>query len=46
VISGVGICAHPNKGGLQSRLQNEKSLRMFNRAKQIIAGLKLRIGDT
>ncbi len=44
VISGVAICAHPAKGGLQAALQNDKSLRMFNQAKQIIAGLKLRIG--
>lgn len=46
VISGVGICAHPAKGGLQANLQNDKSLRMFNQAKQVIAGLKLRIGGT
>ncbi len=42
-ISGVGICAHPAKGGLQANLQNDKSLRMYNQAKQIIAGLKLKI---
>ncbi len=46
VISGVGICAHPAKGGLQAMLQNDKSLRMYNQAKQIIAGLKLKIGAT
>jgi hypothetical protein len=46
VISGVGICAHPNKGGLQAGLQNDKSMRMYNQAKQIIAGLKLKIGET
>jgi hypothetical protein len=45
-ISGVGICAHPAKGGLQANLQNDKSLRLYNQAKQIIAGLKLKIGDT
>ncbi len=46
VISGVGICAHPAKGGLQANLMNDKSMRMYNQAKQIIAGLKLKIGDT
>lgn len=46
VISGVGICAHPAKGGLQANLQNDKSLRMFNQAKQVIAGLRLKIGGT
>jgi hypothetical protein len=46
VISGVGICAHPLKGGLQAHLQNDKSLRVSNWAKQIIAGLKLKIGGT
>jgi len=45
-ISGVGICAHPAKGGLQASLQNDKSMRMYNQAKQIIAGLKLKIGET
>lgn len=45
-ISGVAVCAHPAKGGLQAMLQNDKSLRMYNRAKQIIAGLKLKIGET
>lgn len=46
VISGVAICAHPAKGGLQARLQNDKSLRMFSQAKQIIAGLRLKISGT
>lgn len=45
-ISGVGICAHPAKGGLQPSLQNDKSMRLYNQAKQIIAGLKLKIGET
>jgi len=45
-ISGIGICAHPAKGGLQPNLQNDKSMRLYNQAKQIIAGLKLKIGQT
>ena len=40
------VCRHPLKGGLQPNLQNDKSLRMFNEAKQIITGLKLKIGGT
>lgn len=44
VISGVGCCAHPAKGGLQATLQNEKTLRMYNQAKTMIAGLKLKLG--
>lgn len=43
VISGVGICAHPHKGGLQPQLQNEKSLRRFAEAQEILAHRKLRV---
>jgi len=43
VISGTGCCAHPAKGGLQANLQNEKTLRMYNQAKAMIAGLKLKL---
>ena len=43
VISGVGICAHPHKGGLQPRLQNEKSLRIFAEAQEVLAHRKLKI---
>lgn len=45
VISCAGICAHPAKGGLQANLQNEKTLRLFNAAKKIIAGFKLKIDE-
>lgn len=41
VISGVGICAHPGKGGLQAALQNDVSLRKFNEAKRILGKAKL-----
>lgn len=45
VISGVGICAHPHKGGLQPRLQNPESIRAFNDAKEVLAGRKLKIPE-
>lgn len=43
VISCSAICAHPAKGGLQANLQNEKTLRLFNEAKRIISGLRLKL---
>lgn len=43
VISGVAICAHPHKGGLQPQLQNPESLRNVNDAKEALAGRRLKI---
>lgn len=40
VISGIGVCAHPYKCGLQaSQLSDRKALTRFNRAKELL-GLK------
>lgn len=41
VISGVGICSHPHKGGLQAGLQNPDSLRRSGEAKRILGKAKL-----
>jgi hypothetical protein len=41
VISGVGICAHPHKGGLQAMLQNPASMRRLNEAKRILGKQKI-----
>lgn len=41
VISGVGICSHPHKGGLQAGLQNPDNMRRLNEAKRIIGKAKL-----
>lgn len=45
VISGVGICAHPYKGGLQARMQNPESLRRLGAAKRAIGKRKLELTD-
>jgi hypothetical protein len=45
-ISGVGICAHPFKGGLQANLQNPDTLRRYNAAKRAIGKAKLDLGET
>lgn len=38
VISGIGVCAHPLKGGLQAaQMQDSKTLARFNRAKETLA---------
>lgn len=41
VISGVNVCAHPHKAGLQVSVQNEDSLRRFNQAKRMLGQRKL-----
>ena len=41
VISGVGICANPALGGLQSSLHTPESLDRFNEAKRILGEQKL-----
>ncbi len=42
VISGVGICAHPNKGGLQPTLARDPSrLERYGRAQKALAQQKL-----
>lgn len=41
VISGMGICAHPNKGGLQANMQSPEAARRLNEAKRVIGKRKL-----
>lgn len=41
VISGVGQCAHPHKGGLQAALQNPASMRRFNESKRMLGKQKI-----
>jgi len=43
VISGVAICAHPYKGGLQIRCTNPESMMRFNAAKMMLGKAKLKI---
>lgn len=42
VISGIGICSHPMKGGLQSALMiRDDVMRRYNRAKVFLAKAKI-----
>jgi hypothetical protein len=42
VISGIGVCAHPLKGGLQSaQMSKPDMLARYNRAKKVLARAKL-----
>ena len=38
VISGRGVCSHPNKGGLQAVvMSDQEALKRYNRARKILA---------
>lgn len=38
VISGLNVCSHPNKGGMQSVVMNDpEALKRYNRARKILA---------
>jgi len=42
VISGINVCAHPFKGGLQSaQLGQHETVKRFDRAKRVLAGQKI-----
>jgi hypothetical protein len=44
VISGVNVCAHPFKGGLQSaQLGEHETVKRFDRAKRVLAGQKINV---
>lgn len=44
VISGVGVCAHPAKGGLQgAQMGDMAAVKRFNRAKAMLGEQKLRV---
>lgn len=45
VISGIGICAHPAKGGLQALMQAPDTIRRFNEAKRVIGKRKFEVTD-
>ena len=42
VISGMNVCAHPNKGGLQSSLmQKADAMERYTRARKVLAHQKI-----
>ena len=44
IISGVNVCAHPNKGGLQPILmQDQKAMARYQRAKKALAHQKINL---
>src|SRR5437879_2240730 len=44
VISGINVCAHPFKGGLQSaQLGQHETVKRFDRAKRVLAGQKINV---
>jgi hypothetical protein len=44
VISGINVCAHPFKGGLQSaQLNQHETVKRFDRAKRVLAGQKINV---
>lgn len=43
IISGVGICAHPYKGGLQSSLQSPDAVARLKAASRVIGKRKLEL---
>lgn len=45
VISGIGICAHPSKGGLQASMQSNEAVRRYNEAKRVIGKRKFEVPE-
>jgi hypothetical protein len=47
VISGMNVCAHPYKGGLQSALQSKPDvLKRHRAARRFLAHAKIELGET
>lgn len=44
VISGINVCSHPLKGGLQGgQMGQVEVVKRFNRAKRVLAGQKINV---